>query len=368
MHELKAGGAEKLLIDILKRVDFSKYEISLLLIEKTGIYVEKIPSNVKVSFIFQEGEKPRRIFNTKLVRNIYRKMLLWLRLPKFAYYDTIISFMEGDSLRYHSLITNRARNNVSWVHIDLKQNHWSLNYFWDREEELCSYKLMNSVIFVSEQAKNAFHDLYPDVENLRVILNLIDKKEIVNKASREVVSRPDNFLICGVGRLVEQKRFDRFIDVINELENRGHDVSGWIIGEGSLRKNLEIQATVTGNVKLLGFKENPFPYVNIADLFLLTSDSEGFSLVVAEAMALGKVIVSTNVTGPAELLSGNAGIITGFDVKEIADSIETVILDKNKANKYSINAAKRADGFDVLNTMSQIYQVFDNEILVDDKN
>lgn len=79
-------------------------------------------------------------------------------------------------------------------------------------------------------------------------------------------------------------------------------------------------------------------------------------------MALGKVIVSTYVTGPAELLSGNAGIITGFDVKEIADAIETIILDKDKGNMYALNAVKRADGFDVYNTMSQIYRVFDDNI------
>lgn len=131
-----------------------------------------MPSDVKVYFIFGEDKKPLRIFNTRLLRNIYRKILLWSRLPKFVYYDTIVSFMEGESLRYHSLITNRANKNVSWVHIDLKQNHWSLNYFWDKEEELFAYKSMDSVIFVSEQARNAFHDLYPEVDNLKVILNL----------------------------------------------------------------------------------------------------------------------------------------------------------------------------------------------------
>ena len=364
MHELKSGGAEKLCADILKKFDYERFDVTLLLIQNEGIYLNDIPKNVNIVSLFNPNQKLPSFCNSRYLRNIIRKLLLWYKLPKNVNYDTIISFMEGASLRYHSLITKRALRNISWVHIDLKENHWSKKYFWDEKEENQAYKSMDSVVFVSEAAKKAFHELYPDVENLDVILNLIDTDEIRNKANMEEVHRPDGYLICGVGRLVEQKRFDRFIEVIRELQERGYPIHGWIIGDGYekefLRKN--INNSEVNNVSLLGFKKNPLPYVNAADLFLSTADNEGFSLVVAEAMALGKPIVSTSVTGPSELLADNAGLLTGFDVSEIADAIELLLRTPEMARQYAQSALKRSQMFNVEATMKRIYTAIDPKL------
>lgn len=76
-------------------------------------------------------------------------------------------------------------------------------------------------------------------------------------------------------------------------------------------------------IHLLGFQENPYPYIRKADVFVLTSDMEGFSLVVCEALCLGVPVISTAVTGPVELLSDQYGIITELSAEAVASSINT---------------------------------------------
>lgn len=110
------------------------------------------------------------------------------------------------------------------------------------------------------------------------------------------------------------------------------------------------------NVHFLGFQSNPYPYIAAADAFLMTSDSEGFPLVVAEAMCLGKAIISTRITGPMEMLdNGRCGILTGFSPEEIADAAASLMDDPQKLSLYQHLAYERAVSyFNIDNVMAQI--------------
>lgn len=128
-----------------------------------------------------------------------------MKLLKGERFNTIVSFMEGAAVKFHSYIIHKANNNLSWVHIDLKQKHWSLDFFRNEKDEFKVYRKMDKIVFVSEDVKRMFLELYA-IENdkCKVIYNLIDKNVIQRLAiSNNAIKR--KFTICMVGRLNRQK-------------------------------------------------------------------------------------------------------------------------------------------------------------------
>lgn len=95
------------------------------------------------------------------------------------------------------------------------------------------------------------------------------------------------------------------------LVTEGFDFELWILGDGEQRTNLNryIKDNRLGcYVKLWGFKSNPYKYLKVCDYFISSSRSEGFSLVIAEAMILGLPVLSTYCSGPMSYwLKANMG-------------------------------------------------------------
>ncbi len=114
-------------------------------------------------------------------------------------------------------------------------------------------------------------------------------------------------VIVGAGRLVAQKNFALLIDAFARLRAR-RAARLVILGEGPLRGALEARVRALGlaaDVVLPGFVDNPFAWFARAGAFVLSSDYEAFGLVVAEALACGCPVVSTDCAwGPAEILAG----------------------------------------------------------------
>ncbi|MCC5870211.1 MAG: glycosyltransferase [Gammaproteobacteria bacterium] len=114
--------------------------------------------------------------------------------------------------------------------------------------------------------------------------------------------------ICAIGRLTEQKGFDVLLDAFSQLHEDDLDLV--ILGEGSLRENLEKQAIQLGvakRVHLSGFVSQPGRVLASAKLFVLSSRWEGFGNVLVEALAAGVPIVSTDCPGaPRAILRDGA--------------------------------------------------------------
>ena len=140
------------------------------------------------------------------------------------------------------------------------------------------------------------------------------------------------------------------------------DIDFWIVGAGCLESDLSKMIHdlhLDDNVHLLGYKPNPYVYIKCADLFVSCSLAEGFSLVVAEALCLGKAIVSTKTVGPVELLGSNSeyGVLADNDDESLYNAIKLFVNDYNKVFVYQDKAAKRSLMFDVEKTMNEIYSI-----------
>ena len=368
MQSLYDGGAEKLLVDMLNNFDYSKYDIDLLLEHDFGNYANLVPLEVRKIILFYNINRPlleRMIGKIMSYFGLYYFYILFFRRQiiidkmKGEKYDTIISFLEGRSLVYHSFILKQGIRHLSWVHVDLFNFHWTKRYFKSNKHEKKCYELMDDVIFVSNDAKNKFQQLFNVTTSTKVIYNLIDCKTIVLRANEFKVEKR-KFTVCLVGRLVRQKQFDSIIRVARIFVDNGYDIDFWIVGAGCLESDLSKMIHdlhLDDNVHLLGYKPNV--YIKCADLFVSCSLAEGFSLVVAEALCLGKAIVSTKTVGPVELLGSNSeyGVLADNDDESLYNAIKLFVNDYNKVFVYQDKAAKRSLMFDVEKTMNEIYSI-----------
>ena len=369
MPSLPGAGAEKVLIEILRHIDYTQYNVSLFLEYREGVYLQDVPD--KVSIIALHG--PNNLWFQRLHRRlvergwyapfhelVYRRMFLSLLRGKR--YDTIISFMEGSAVKFHSYIFDKGKRNISWVHIDFQQKHWSLDFFRDAEDERQCYEKMDKIIFVSNDAKTGFDSLFHlSAEKYAVHYNIIDADRIRRLSQMCTAEQKNRFTICMLGRLNTQKRHDRAISVAKTLKELGYDFELWIIGDGELREKIEnqiIEAGLQDVVKLKGFINPPYSMLAQADIFLNTSEAEGFSLVVAEAFCLGIPVVSTNVSGPRELLGDSEyGILTSQEEKDIASAVRTMMDNSLLRKHYSVMSLTRSQMFNVDASMSAFYKL-----------
>lgn len=369
MPSLPGAGAEKVLIEILRHIDYTQYNVSLFLEYREGVYLQDVPD--KVSIIALHG--PNNLWFQRLHRRlvergwyapfhelVYRRMFLSLLRGKR--YDTIISFMEGSAVKFHSYIFDKGKRNISWVHIDFQQKHWSLDFFRDAEDERQCYEKMDKIVFVSNDAKTGFDSLFHlSAEKYAVHYNIIDADRIRRLSQMCTAEQKNRFTICMLGRLNTQKRHDRAISVAKTLKELGYDFELWIIGDGELREKIEnqiIEAGLQDVVKLKGFINPPYSMLAQADIFLNTSEAEGFSLVVAEAFCLGIPVVSTNVSGPRELLGDSEyGILTSQEEKDIASAVRTMMDNSLLRKHYSVMSLTRSQMFNVDASMSAFYKL-----------
>lgn len=370
MPSLPGGGAEKVLIDILKNFDYRLYEVTLFLEYREGIYLNDVPDEVKILSLHPRNtiwfERLHRVLRTFHCYALFHALVykyMFLALLKGEKFDTVVSFMEGASVKFHSYITHKADKNLSWVHIDLKQKHWSLDFFQNSKDEFRAYQKMDKVVFVSEDVKRRFLELYAiQSEKCTVVYNLIDKNVIQQLAVSERIEKR-KFTICMVGRLNKQKRYDRALRVAKRLKDIGYDFDLWIIGEGSLEEPLKAMSheyEVDDCVSFLGFKKPPYPYMKVADLYLNTSEAEGFSLVNCEALCLGLPVVSTATSGPTELLDHSQyGLLVSEKEEDIYIGVKRMIDDADLHEEYSKKGIQRSEMFNVPNTMAQIYKILE---------
>lgn len=184
------------------------------------------------------------------------------------------------------------------------------------ENDHHSYKkaLKNSdaMICNSDYIRNFYLSIYPeDGDKVYSVYNIVDTEEIVKQSTDEVEIEFDNFIkmhhkiISVVGRFCKAKGFEYLLEAFAKATNH-IDLGLIMVGDGEYKKKYEEiikNHRIEDRVYFTGFQKNPYKYMKNTDIFVLSSLSEGFPNVVAEAMSLGLPIIATNCrSGPAEIL------------------------------------------------------------------
>ena len=168
-------------------------------------------------------------------------------------------------------------------------------------------------------------------------------------------------LDLGIYRNVE---YDRLLRVAKRLHDEGREYQLTILGEGQERSSLE--QYIVGNqmatyVSLPGFVKNPYEQLAHSDVFVCPSRVEGFSLVIAEAMALGIPVISTYCSGPNELLQkGKCGMLVDNSENGIYHGLENVLLNKEQMADCIEAAREKIFGFSPTIIINQIEALLDD--------
>ena len=172
------------------------------------------------------------------------------------------------------------------------------------------------------------------LEDIIVLPNVIDLAEF-DAASTDLTLRTDaSPLVVAVGRLVAAKRFDRFLAAMARVGASVPGVRVVIIGEGPERARLEAETERLGlgnRVRFLGLRRDVPALLRQADLFVLSSDHEGFPNVLLEAMAAGLAVVSTPA-GDARsvVVSGRTGYIVAPNEQSLAERIGFLLASRDE--------------------------------------
>ncbi len=227
--------------------------------------------------------------------------------------------------------------------------HWNERMYYTIEKRLLAR--FPRVIAVSEPIKRELVRTGSKPERVTVINNAIDHRVFRrDPALRDDTRRALGFdsedtVIGAVGRLEAEKRFDLLLEAFSNLHERHPRAILVIVGEGSLRTDLEAEITrlnLRGSVRLLGYRTDIVQLHNAFDVFVQSSEREGTPNSVLEAMAMETPLVATEVGGTGELVTNGVHglLVPRHDVSAMTKALEAVLSDR--AGAASRAAAARA--------------------------
>ncbi len=364
---LRHGGAEKVLVTFLKNLSPEKYEIDLLLNLYSGKYLKDVPSWINIYYL-NKGEmittnrlqdipeKAFRVVYQGILRNFPK--LLYTSILKNKKYDIEFAAIHGiaDDILNSPIQSSKK---IVWIHNDLS------NIPEYSEERLKSFFKFDKILVISDKINQLFLNLASsedDKKKVVRIFNPIDVEEIkklsLAKCDLEKVDNQPTFV--SIGTVFPQKGFDRLLRAHRRLLDEGFKHTVWIVGDGydfpNIKKLVE-ELNVSDTAKLIGFKENPYPYFVKADYYILSSRYEGYPTVLFEAMVLAKPIIATDVSGVREILNdGELGYIIENNEDAIYNGMKYFIENPEIATNYKRIIQSKSLPFELNTAVNSIEQ------------
>ena len=350
---LRGGGAERILINLLVLLDERDYNITLYLGTISGIFLKEIPKGVVVKEIFPNSFLARA--NAYLFRKFGLRLLFKLYSSRLrGDFSACISFLDGTFSEFlqHNMFAKSTKK-ILVIHSsylsfsDMNQAVKSPHY----RRMKARYDNVDKIVCVSNDTMKEFVEVFGYEEKIRVIYNPLQTDSILLKSQRNLIAESSIFSIISIGSLLPVKGFSRLIEAINKVRALT-DIPFRlnIVGDGHLMDELNAlvdKYQLNDVVHLLGFQSNPYPIISSSDLMVVSSFSEGLPTVVCEAMVLGVPVLSTDVTGCREVLgSGEFGMLVHDSVDGLANGIKDLIEDCQKLKHYRKKALERSLMFD----------------------
>lgn len=322
--DLEIGGAERMTVDIIPEFADHGDEVTLFLVRKRGAFLEKIPSSVRV-----------RSAEADSLRTAIRPLARALREEKP---DVIISNLTHLNLAVIFLARLMGLKSKILV---FEHNTPSIANRQSFKETVILriagwvYRLADRVLAVSVGSRaDVLHSMMLPEASVSIVYNPINISEIRTEGESltgiEMIDQSERPLILAVGRLEPQKNFAFLLRAFALLLRR-HPARLVLLGEGSERAMLTELAAALGietDVLMPGVTRNPYAFIARADVVACSSLYEGFNRTIAEALALGKRVVSVDCPwGPAEILrDGEFGTLTKMgDEAAFADALLTAL-------------------------------------------
>lgn len=305
--DLGVGGIQKSIVNLLRNLDYSRFQVDLYLSENTEFWTHDFPKELNIRYL-----KPIPRIWSFLPFELAKKGVRY-DFPAGVEYDLAVDFNSYQCSCAVGALTVPAKKRVMWIHNDVRiklQNEWKYRVLWRAFKGKFQY--YDGFVPVSRALEEPFRAMSGVVDKpFTVIQNYIDVGEIHRKMAEDCpdLELDDNCLnLVALGRLCHQKGYDLMLDIFAEASRQRDDLRLYIIGDGPDRAALEEQRERLGlrdKVHFLGNQPNPFRYMARMDAFLSTSRYEGQPLNIMEAMAVGlPLYCSKNLEKYTEGLQG----------------------------------------------------------------
>ena len=338
---LRTGGVERSLITLLQDLDYSKYDVDLLLLEDKGEYFDLLPKEVNVMFRPITGAygpllgtMHKAIKNSDWFSIKYRLVLLrskFFGLQSFGNlknaftnqkkYDLAIGYRSGISTVIAGFACN-AKKRITWWH------HGEINVGSSYADEVST---MDRIITVSNSVRKKLADTFPELSKKMITIpNAISFEEIHEKAGENIgnidISKP---VLVSIGRLSPEKNYQTAIEAARMLRDKKIEFIWYFIGDG-IEKEIIVdmvqKESLTDYVHLIGSLPNPYPYLKHAQIFVHPSIVESQGISVLEALALNVPVVAVRNDGVSEFLEDeNNSLVVENNAGEIARAIEDLM-------------------------------------------
>ena len=349
---LDVGGVEKCLVNLVNNLDKNKYDITIYLQVKEGVFLKEINDNIKVLGYNLSTIKNKKINNKilKLIVNTYK--YLKILITNFHKYDVSICYAPG-YIPSSILALTSSKNTVSWMHTNILT--YMENYKPYSNKNISNIKkakmFINRMyfrrykknIFVSNDALRSYLSIYPQDKNKATcIYNLIDYDKIIDKSKETIEEKHNKYTFLNVGRHTEfDKRLTRIINATKLLIEQGYDFKVLFIGDGESTNNYKKivkDNKLNKNILFLGRKSNPYPYFKISDAYILSSEFEGLPTTLLESLTLNLPIITTNVSDSKILIDKKYGIVVDKSDNGVYFGMKYALDNKLKSKKFDFKA------------------------------
>ena len=287
--DLGVGGIQKSIVNLLRNLDYSRYQVDLYLSEKTDFWTDKFPPELNIRTL-----RPISRIWSFLPFDLAKRQIRY-EFPPDVTYDLAVDFNSYQCSCAVGALTVPAKKRVMWVHNDVGiklENEWKYRVLWHFFRG--KFRYYDGFVTVSRALIEPFRKASGvGGKFFKTIPNFIDVGEIRQKA----LETPPNFAleegclnVVALGRLCHQKGYDIMLDTFADALKRRPELRLYIIGDGPDRAALEQQRDRLGlkdKAHFLGNQPNPFQYMARMDAFLSTSRYEGQGMNIMEAMVLG---------------------------------------------------------------------------------
>ena len=362
--DMEIGGVERSLASMLSNFDYENYQVDLHLHSHTGPLMDLIDHRVTLlpekqsCKTFRKGIKDTLLSGFPVLAT--KRLIARLKAEQFAkkcssndagYYqfqqiwNTCYRNIEKINAKYDVAISYlwphhftafnvTAKLKFAWIHTDYS------TIDIDIEKDLQVWQQFDYIVSISDACTVAFLKIHPSLENKIILIENLTNPDYVKMMAQKPLEKAlsNGFNLVSVGRLCNAKAFDRAVEVLAELDNRGYkDINWYIVGDGGDRfliENKIKQHKLEERFIFLGSTTNPYPYMNAADIYLQPSRYEGKAVTVSEALILAKPVIITNYpTASSQITDGLNGVICEQNIKGISDAIISLYEDKLKCKE-----------------------------------
>ncbi len=319
ISSLKGGGAERVVSNITMNLPKDKYNVYLVLFDSSSM---KYPYSGQLIDINIKANNNPVIKTINFLRRYFK-----IRKIKTKYnIDVSISFLEGPNLL--NILTKGKDKVIVSVRGYISKNSTGIYANLSRYFMKKTYNNADVIVSVSNLIKNDLvNNFNINEDKVFTIYNPYDIEKIEKLSNESIEDEYEEIfkrnVIITVGRLDRFKGHWHLIRAFKKINDKNKDIKLVILGEGKLRKylqNLIDSLELNDNVYLLGFKKNPYKYIKKSSIFVLPSLSEGFPNALAEAMACGIPVISSDCkSGPREILAPGTNIEFQCNEKEYAE-------------------------------------------------